>query len=470
MITVVFLAFLALAVTVAITDWRRGVLMLVVTGALQDPARKLTPGTPFLMTMSVVLIYVAILVTMQFQLQRALADFTKRFSAVWSAFGITMFFIILAAVNGLMTNGVALWKVPVASLFIYLAPLPAVLIGYLYMDREDRLFTFIRVYCIVTSFALVGTVLEYLRFDSRALGMVAQSGDYIRFLPGLQVRMLSGFYRGPDIMAWHAATLTSLAIVMVVRAGISRSAGLWSLAAVWGCFNTIVSGRRKAIYMVAIFTAVFVWRYFRRLKTQQVAAFVVAALSIAFVVHEIASNDNSSVYTKAASTTEQELAERLEGGLLGTIQQSGYLGQGLGVATQGTYHFATDDQVSQGVFGWQEGGLGKLTVELGVPGLLAAALLMWRALLMMNRIARHPDVPETSQIVRVMLFAAIVANIGNFLASAQVYSDPVLTLLTAFMAGALFGTSRLDEADAASPAPAPPPVAKPQPVLAVVGD
>lgn len=445
MITIVFAAFLALAAMVAITDWRRGVLMLIVTGTLQDPARKLTPGTPFLMTMSVVLIYAAILIAIQAQLQRALSDFTKRFAGVWAAFGITFFFIVLAAVNGLMTNGISLWRVPFASLFIYLAPLPAVLIGYLYIDREERLVTFIRVYCIVTSIAMVGTLLEYLRFDSRALGMVAQSGDYIRFLGDLQVRMLSGFYRGPDIMAWHAATLTCLAVMMVIRAGISRSAAIWSLAAAWGCFNTILSGRRKAVYMVAIFAAVFVWRYFRRLKIQQVAAFAIAAVAIGLVVHQVASNQDSSVYTKAALATHQELAERLEGGLWGTIQETGYLGQGLGVATQGTYHFATADQVTQGVFGWQEGGLGKLAVELGVPGLLAAALLIWRALFMMNRIAMHPDVPGSTQIMRVMLFALVLANIGNFLASAQAYSDPVLTLLTAFFAGALFGSARLDE-------------------------
>jgi len=67
-------------------------------------------------------------------------------------------------------------------------------------------------------------------------------------------------------------------------------------------------------------------------------------------------------------------AERLEGGLWGTIEQSGYLGAGLGVATQGTYHFATDDQVANGVFGWQEGGLGKLAVEL-VASALGARIL-----------------------------------------------------------------------------------------------
>jgi hypothetical protein len=461
MIAILFLAYLALAGAVTVTDWRRGVPMLVLTGVLQDPARKLTPGAPVAMTMSVIVVYAAIIIATQSRLQRALGEFTKRFAGIWTAFGLTFFFIALAALNGLFTNGISLWRVPMISLFIYLAPLPAVLIGYIYLDREETLYRFITFYSIVTSIALIGTVMEYSRFDWRVLGMVKQTGDYIRYLPGIQVRMLSGFYRGPDIMAWHAATLSCLAIAMVVRAGIRRSALWWTLAASWGCLNAILSGRRKAVYFIAVFAAVFIWRYFRQLETQHVVGFAVAAFAIAFVVHQISSHEESSVYTRAALTTQQEVTERLEGGLFDTIDQFGYLGAGLGVATQGAYH-VTDDATNV-VTGWQEGGLGKLAVELGIPGLLAMALLIWRAFLTMNRIARFPDLPGTSQAGRAMLFALIIANIANFAVSAQAYSDPVLTLLTAFFAGCLFATSKLDEQQ---PAAAPEP--QPQRTLSVV--
>ncbi|HEX3581795.1 MAG TPA: hypothetical protein VH087_08530 [Thermoanaerobaculia bacterium] len=460
MILIVFIAFLALAAAVTIIDWRHGVPLLILTGVLQDPARKLTTGEPVALTMSVIVVYLAIIIATQARLQRVMGEFAKRFAAIWGAFGLAIFFIALAAVNGLITNGIGLWRVPMISLFIYLAPLPAVLIGYLYIDREETLYRFLAFYSIVTSAALIGTVLEYLRFDWRVLGMVHQTGDYLRYLPGMEIRMLSGFYRGPDIMAWHAATLACIGIAMVVRAGIQRSALWWSMVASWGCFNAIISGRRKAIYFIAVFAAVFLWRYFRQLKTQHVVGFVVAAMAIAFVVHEVSSHEESSVYTRAALTTQREVTDRLEGGLFDTIQQFGYLGAGLGVATQGAYH-VTDDAANM-VSGWQEGGLGKLAVELGVPGLLAVAFLVWRVFFTMNRIARFPDLPGTSQLARAMLFAMIIANIANFAASAQAYSDPVLTLLTAFFAGCLFATSKLDEqqpALAPEPEPQHPPLA-----------
>jgi chromate transport protein ChrA len=128
------------------------------------------------------------------------------------------------------------------------------------------------------------------------------------------------------------------------------------------------------------------------------------------------------------------------------------MGAGLGTATQGIRHITGSDTN----VGWQEGGLGKLAIELGVPGLIAALLLVLAIMRMMMRISKHPDIDESSQFVRVMLFALVVANMANFVASAQAYSDPVLTLMTAFFVGCLFATATLDErAAAAAAVPAP---------------
>ena len=54
---------------------------------------------------------------------------------------------------------------------------------------------------------------------------------------------------------------------------------------------------------------------------------------------------------------------RLEGGLSGTVEQAGIMGAGLGTATQGVYHVLREDTGT--TLGWQEGGLGKLAIELG---------------------------------------------------------------------------------------------------------
>ena len=173
-------------------------------------------------------------------------------------------------------------------------------------------------------------------------------------------------------------------------------------------------------------------------------------------MRELQSSAGTEVYARGTRTTPGEVLQRLEGGFLGTLQQQSVLGAGLGAATQGTRHVSGRESD----FGWQEGGLGKLTSELGLPGLIVAAMLAVAAFRMMLRIAAVGDIPGTSQLIRVALFAMVTANIGNFLASAQAYSDPVLVLLTAFITGCLFATATLDERvaepqPATAPAPAP---------------
>lgn len=435
-----FLAFVALSAFMAFTDWRRAWLLAIVIGTLQDPIRKLAPGTPFFLTGSVVLVYGGILLSCHLRMQAAAADFGRRFSGLASAFGVVFGALLLAAANGILTFGISAWKAPVLSLFLYLAPIPAVLFGYIYFDREERLYTFFKFYAVVTSLALIGSLLEYLRLEWPALGMVSQVGDYIRFLGDLQVRMISGFYRGPDIMGTHAAMLASIGIGMAIRREMRRSSWPWLVAAAWGFFNTLISGRRKAVYFIVVFVVVLLLRYFRRVNITHFAAIVTTGLVLMFVVNKLSSSEETRVYTEATVTTRQELTSRFEGGVFATFEQNGIMGTGLGSATQGVNHVAGAE-----IQGWQEGGLGKLAAELGLPGLLAVAyfaFIAFRAALLITSIPDHPSSP---QLMRVILLALIAAHGANFVASAQTYSDPLIVLLAAFFAGCFFASVTLDE-------------------------
>jgi len=441
-IPVLFAGFLLMSLSFTLVDWRRGWLLAILAGVLQDPARKLTPGTPVLMTMSIVLIYGVIIFAAQGTLQREAQEFSKRFSSVYACLIFFFIFLFLAAINGLFTFGIDQWKAPAMSFFLYCAPLPAVIIGYAFVYREEQLYALFKFYAVITSIAMIGTPLEYFRFDSRVLGTVAL-GENLRLIPGMTIRMLSGFYRAPDIMGWHAAMLTIIGIIMTIRVRSLRSAWIWMLVSGWGFLNCMMSGRRKAIYMIAVFAAVFLWRYFRRLSMAQLVAFGLVSVVMVFVISKMSQNEESSTYTQGAYTTRSEVWDRLEGGLVGTIEQSGIMGAGLGTATQGVYHVLRTDSTT--TLGWQEGGLGKLAIELGVPGLAAAAILGLFMILTMIKISAHPDIPGSSQLLRAGLFGIIVANIVEFMVSAQAFSDPVLTLMTAFFMGCMFATAALDE-------------------------
>jgi hypothetical protein len=409
---------------------------------LQDPARKLTPGTPIYLTFSIIAVYVIVLFAAQGTLQRHAREFARRFSNVEMAFGVFVIFLFLAAINGIGTFGLENWKAPALAFFIYCAPVPAVILGYAWLQREEQMYEFFTFYAVITSLALIGTPLEYFNLDWRVLGTVALNEANLRFVPGFQVRLLAGFYRAPDIMGWHAGTLTIIGIAMIIRGRQMQRVWPWVLVTGWGFLNCLISGRRKAIYMVAVFTGAFLFRYFRRLTIKQVAAFALAGAAMFFVTHKLGQDEVGSTYTRSATTSTDEVLARLEGGVAGTIDQFGFMGAGLGTATQGVYHVLTEGTSQPG---WQEGGLGKLTMELGVPGLVGVALLGATLLTLMMKISAHPDVPGSSQFLRATLFGIVIANIVEFCVSAQAYSDAVLALLAAFFAGCLFATAALDE-------------------------
>jgi hypothetical protein len=444
-ITILFMAFVILSMSVALVDWRRGWLLAVLCAVLQDPARKLTPGAPVAMTLSIILIYVVVLFGGQAALQSHLRQFGRRFSSIKLAVALLFIFLFLAAVNGLATFGLENWRAPALALFIYCAPIPAVILGFAYLQREEQMYSFFRFFALITSAAMVGTVLEYLNVPWRALGTVAL-GENLRFLPGIEIRMLSGFYRAPDIMGWHAATLTMIGIAMTLRAGALRRSWPWIIVMAWGFLNCMISGRRKAVYMVAVFALAFLIRYIRRLTVTQVTTFVIAGLALFVVVHKMGQDADASVYTRGTATTTTEVFQRLEGGMIQTISQFGLMGSGLGTATQGVYHVVSTTAAEKQ--GWQEGGLGKLTMELGVPGLLAVLVFGLAMLSVMLRISGHPDVPGSSQFLRATLFGIVIANVVEFFASAQAYSDAGLTLITAFFVGCLLATALLDEREA----------------------
>jgi hypothetical protein len=454
MITLTFAGFMLMAASIALVDWRRGWLMAMAVAFLQDPARKLTPGTPVIMTLSNVAIYAIVIFSAQGTLQRSFRELSRRFSGVYATGAIFAFFLVLGAFNGLFTYGIEYWKVPVLSLFIYVAPIPAVLLGYAYARDEESIVGLFRFYAVLTSIALIGTPLEYLKVNWAALGMVNLPEGFIRHLPGIQIRILSGFYRAPDIMGWHAAMLTIVGMTMALRARVARVAWPWMVVASWGFFNSLISGRRKAVYMVAVFAAAFLWRYIRRVNSSQLLSFAFVGVLMFFTIHRMGQSEESSVYARgAAATTEGEVFARLEGGVVETIGQFGFLGAGLGTATQGVHHLTGHDEN----IGWQEGGLGKLAIEVGLPGLLAAAVLMFVLIRTLMKITAFRDETGSTQLMRCALFGIFAANVVEFMVSAQAYSDAGLTLMTAFLLGCLLATKAMGPpAVATSPQPAQP--------------
>jgi hypothetical protein len=441
MAALTFIALVGLAAGTALIDYRKGWYAAILIGVLQDPARKLIPGHPAILVLTVMVVYAAIIVGAAPLLESGAYYFRRRYRNIDRLLPLLAVVLIIAAVNGMVTFGVSQWEAPALSLFIYCAPIPAIIFGYVFTRNEEDLIRFLKFYSALTSIALISVPLEYLRVNSPVLGTVALGEDWIRHLPGLQVRILSGTYRSPDIMAWHAAMLAMIALFMIIRRGFPRG-WLWMVTFAWGFLNCLLSGRRKMLYMIAVFVVVLLWKYWRRFTVAQMVSFALAIGLVWLVVNQIStSSEGTQVYAKGARTTRGEILQRLEGGIMETFRQNGLMGAGLGSATQGTRHV-----VRPGAnLGWQEGGAGKLALELGLPGLLFAIWFLVVLARTMTRIAFTRDVGGDFQMIRIALIAFLAGNFVSFLVSHQPYSDGVLVLMNAFLAGALFATPRFNE-------------------------
>jgi hypothetical protein len=214
--------------------------------------------------------------------------------------------------------------------------------------------------------------------------------------------------------------------------------------AVLGAVCVFVSGRNKMIAMLSVWFVVVpvIYMYLGR-SEKIIYAILLAGLMISGVLvfsDKLGVADDYYLYAETLTGAyETNMAEtplgRLEKHGLDAMQvtysQSGFFGKGIGAAAQGIQHLGVKMGRS-----WQEGGLSRVLVELGVIGFAAAMLFAFALARTIHRVS-IPRVREFSPIisVQISLIAYCVANFAVFIVSHQVYSDGIIVSMTAFFIG-----------------------------------
>ena len=205
---------------------------------------------------------------------------------------------------------------------------------------------------------------------------------------GTVLKANSGFFRASEIAAWHTATIACFVFILSLgkRATLMRvlfALGLIALLVSLG----ILTGRRKMLVEITIFLSsyFFLVAWLQR-GMARLAMVVLAAGFVGYVgiVGFVAPDLVQSSYTK---TMTMENAQRIEGyavrgqsvfvdlpkrvndvgiqPLILAVDNFGWFGAGLGTGSQGTNEIAEAHNINR----WAaEGGLGKIAMELGVPG------------------------------------------------------------------------------------------------------
>lgn len=454
---------MSLACALAVLDWRQGLALCVIVGVLQDPMRKLAPGQP---------VYYVVLVGVVFGvawMRAALMRVPLGPSVIhgWRESLKAPFSIFLAVVLAQALHSFALYgsvKLTGIGLLVWLAPVPAVILAYQFAVRKGlrSLRRWMMLYIAVALAGLSGVYFEYAGISSRLLGEIGEG--QIIYDVGTVLKAHSGFFRASEIAAWHTATVACFVFVLSLgkRPTMIRVAGALLLVGVLVTLG-LLTGRRKMLVEVTIFLSAYVFLFAWVEKGMFRVAMTVFAIGIAgyvaivgFVAPDLVQTSYSKTlelrdasrfqgYAERGKSVLADLPERVRGfgwePVVSAVNEFGWLGAGLGTGSQGTNDIAEQHNINR----WaSEGGLGKIAMELGVPGLLAAVWILYK---LAGYLRRELEVlakvsPQHARIAFGLL-SFLIANVATFAVATQAYSDLFVLLILGWSLGFLLAMPAL---------------------------
>ncbi len=251
------LGLLTLCAGAAFVNWRHAIFLTIVLDAVRDPLRKVTPDQPVWMSQAISIVWVLIFINCLTQGYQILPAIRRTFPRTREG----TFFLIMALIPGailsmfLYRNG---WILVVIGALSYLGPLLGLVIGVSFADRESDIYRFMRIYVLVNSVVLVGSIAEHSGWNWPGLGGLI-GFEWIRHMPGVLVRMVSGFFRSPDIAGFHAAHVVVFALILSLpRSKRDNPRLYWLAPGLFALYTLFLAGRRKMFSIPVIFLVVWI--------------------------------------------------------------------------------------------------------------------------------------------------------------------------------------------------------------------
>jgi len=437
MVLLLFGVLVMLACLRTLSSWRKGVIMMVFIAAIQDPMRKLVPGTPSWMALATAPIFLTVLFCSIASTPRWFDEFKRDYPIVvkW-----LLLFCVLCLPAAMLsaTYGKGSWLLTIFGAFSYSLIFLALIAGYHYARSEADVRRLLGAYCLAHGVMLSGGYIEYMGWLDgwKVVGDSALGYSWIRWEPGYIIKFIAGFYRSGDVMGWHALAVSTLSIVLAMT-GRKESRRLWLLVSVFAIGALLLCGRRKMVYMLPTFGIALAWLYFQAGRSAKVLAiiglFVIPAASVWIAVDMLGGEQNTSIrfYRETSDQTLDSLQEHGFRSLFDTYDQQGFFGAGLGTATPGSHNLNVERPPT-----WQESAPSRILVELGVPGALgflgvisAIVIALWKLLRKLMKI-RAPQGHYVAGLV-----AFFIANVGSLAVSGQILADPFIAAFLGLLVG-----------------------------------
>lgn len=451
----ILLPALAAYAIALLTDWRSGLIAALLLGFVQDPVRKLVPGEPVYLVMLAMAAVVLVAFVAWTRLGGLRLDLIlARDRRLRDALRLFVLVVLLQAGNALLRG---LPPVPIGiGMMAYFAPLGALWLAWVYARDIGDIRRLLAVYIGGGLFVAVTVWLSYQGLESPLFREVGTGVRIYERTLGIYIDPHVGILRGSELAAWHLAAPACLVLVLGLASRRPAPLALAVVLAMLLVFASTLTGRRKALAIVGGFLGMYFilqWIWHRRERKNLVTFGVLAgfaALLATALLDPLGVSPSSgfSDYTQRAGTVWGDAYERFMGVGLSSIQwalnRGGFIGLGVGAGAQGAQHFG-------GVFagGAAEAGLGKITAELGIPGLLVFGALLYAMLKHLLGVFNALGFASRSLANLVFgLTAFLAANLAVFTSAAQIYGDPFVLIILGLCAGFVFAAPKLVQAEA----------------------
>mgnify|MGYP001809544763 CR=1 FL=1 len=440
---VILIAFLG--TISSLNNWRTGPYWLIFLVAVQDPLRKMIPGAPSSVLLASAPIMVAMLVGLLGK-RNWFGEIKRSYPSISNRLNLFLLACIPAAFISL-TYSANSWLLTVFGIYAYGVFFISIAFGFHFARSPQDIHKLISFYCLISTVMLSGTFLEYFKLkpDWITLGTKALEMNWIRYSGNYVVELVAGFYRSPDVMGWHAAATSMLGFFLATTSKPPRRF-LWLIICALAIVALFFCGRRKMFYMLPVAAIILFLIYLRARNTSQIfnlVPIVVIPMLIMVYTSNILGDDSTyvSYYRDNLADTTDQLQRHGFQSLIATVQQSGFLGSGLGSASPGTHNLNVVRPRT-----WQESGPSRIMVELGVPGFLALIFLMltllrsaWSEVQTLLRQRSYLGVYGAG------LLAFLLANIGSLIVSGQILADAFITFFLGFSLGLILSFAKAQQ-------------------------
>lgn len=437
---------LTLFVMQAPSGWRALLLLVIPVGFLQEPIRKLMTGQPVRIQLMVVLLFgLALLAAAA---RHGLPTLTPLAGKNKQTRKLLVLFILIVgfqSLHSIIRYGTPM--VPIIGLISYLLPMPALWLAYVYSNRLSDQRRFLTLYFLAAATTTFSVILNYSGINDPVFEQLGASPMVVYHeLVGV-VELYCGFLRSPEVAAWHAAAATCAAITVAFSFKGAFIRALAPVVAIGSVYTILLTGRRKALAILAVYVIIYIAGLMMSRRTSaRVTAVVGVVLAVSLVAGTLIMTPESSTpspHLERGITTFGDVRERFQKlgieSIAWAYHAGGLFGLGTGAGAQGTQHV-------EGVRlqGSAEGGLGRIMLELGAPGLVVAILC---AIAVAKTVRQNLVLASrhSSELFKLSLgmTAFIGSNVPVFVGAAQIFGDPFVLLILGVNLGFVLAVPRI---------------------------